>query len=410
VPRILALSLLLLTIAATGHADTRAGGADAPVGPAGVNEFLARHWRTPLAPQGAPPARFTEVEASLAPEGCATCHPAQFADWSTSFHARSMGPGVAGQLVEMFTSAPDEALGCLGCHAPLAEQRPLVRDGAGHAPHGAFDPALLARGLVCAGCHVRAHERFGPPRRDGSVANSGPRETLPHDGATRTRAFLASEFCRGCHQFTSDGFALNGKLLEDTYMEWKRSRYARRGVQCQDCHMPDRRHLWRGIHDPDMVRAGLTITVQPGARGRAGRLVSAVLTVRNTGVGHAFPTYVTPRVVLRGELVDAQGIVVPGSRREQVIAREVALDLSKELRDTRLPPGARARFVYRVRAPLAGLRMRLSVVVEPDAFYTAFFEALLEGGAGRGAAQIREALAETRRSPFTVFVRELAAT
>ncbi len=23
--------------------------------------------------------------------------------------------------------------------------------------------------------------------------------------------------------------------------------------QCQTCHMPDRRHLWRGIHDSDMV-------------------------------------------------------------------------------------------------------------------------------------------------------------
>lgn len=43
----------------------------------------------------------------------------------------------------------------------------------------------------------------------------------------------------------------------------------------------------------------------------------------------------------------------------------------------------------------------------PDAFYTRFFESLLRQGAGRGAAQIREALQATRRSPFTVFSREV---
>lgn len=390
--RAVVLTILLLGLASIARADSAVR----------VEDFLTRHWRAPLAPQGAPPARYTAVEASLAPEACGTCHPLQLADWRTSLHAQSMGPGVAGQLVEMMKSAPDDARGCLGCHAPLAEQRP------GHA---AFDGALQSRGLVCAGCHVRAHERFGPPRRDGALAPPAPRDTLAHNGVTRTPAFLDSGFCRGCHQFTKDGFALNGKLLENTYVEWKASRFAREGVQCQDCHMPDRRHLWRGIHDAGMVRSGLTISVAGGETPvRPGQTFSATLTVESTRVGHAFPTYVTPRVVLRGELVDDAGAVVPGSRRERVIAREVALDLSREIRDTRLMPGRRARLDYRAVVPRAGLRLRLSVVVEPDAFYTAFFEMLLEQGAGQGEAQIREALAASRRSAFTLFVRELPAT
>src|SRR5262245_10518040 len=185
-----------------------------------IEAFIARHWRTPLAPQGTAPARFSPVEASLAPEACATCHPVQFADWRTSLHSKAMGPGVAGQLVEMLTSAPADALGCQNCHAPLAEQRPVLGSDAKHAPNPAFDASLRGQGLVCAGCHVRAHERFGPPRRDGTLANSGPRETLPHGGVTRTPAFLASEFCRGCHQFANGGLALNGKLIENTYAEW----------------------------------------------------------------------------------------------------------------------------------------------------------------------------------------------
>ncbi|PYN89639.1 MAG: hypothetical protein DMD87_04780 [Candidatus Rokuibacteriota bacterium] len=52
-------------------------------------------------------------------------------------------------------------------------------------------------------------------------------------------------------------------------------------------------------------------------------------------------------------------------------------------------------------------RARVAVVVEPDAFYVGFFETLLRQGAGRGEPQIRQALEAARRSPFTVFAREL---
>ncbi len=393
--RLLALLVLLPALALAGCAL----GADA------IDAFLTRHWRAPIPLQGPPPARFTPLEASLQPEACGACHPAQLADWRTSLHAASMGPGVAGQLVEMIESDPASALSCHACHAPLAEQVSHVRSEGDIRPNLAFDAALRARGLPCAGCHVRAHERFGPPRRDGSLASPAPRETLPHNGVTRTAAFLGSEFCRGCHQFTPDGFALNGKLLENTYNEWRASRFARQGIQCQDCHMPDRRHLWRGIHDADMVRSGLTITAGAEPASRAGEARIVTLRVENTGVGHAFPTYVTPLVVLRAETLDAEGRVIEGSREESVIGREVALDLSREISDTRLPPGGSATLAYRPAA--AGARARLSVVVYPDAFYTRFYEILLAQGAGRGTAQIREALAATRRSPFTVFTRDV---
>ena len=397
-PRLLAvLGAALATLLVTG-----AVGADA------IQEFLRRHWRQPLTPQGPAPARFAPLEASLQPDACGTCHPVQHGDWKTSLHAASMGPGVSGQLLEMFESDPGSALGCLACHAPLAEQAPLLAAGRELRSNAAYDEALRAKGLACAGCHVRDHERFGPPRRDGSLGGAAPRETLPHNGVTRTPAFLASEFCRGCHQFTPDGVALNGKLLENTYNEWKASRFAREGVQCQDCHMPDRRHLWRGIHDADMVRTGLTITAKTGAaRYRPGETAVATLSVTSTRVGHAFPTYVTPRVVLRAELLDATGQVVAGSRAEKVIAREVALDLSRQVFDTRLLPGRTAVLRYRQRIDAPGMRARLSVLIEPDAFYTRFFETLLRQGAGRGEGQIREALDASRRSPFTVFEQEL---
>jgi Cytochrome c554 and c-prime len=383
-------------------------GAAAAAGADLVQDFIRRHWSQPLAPQGPPPARLSPLEASLHPESCGTCHPAQFADWRESVHAAASGAGVAGQLVEMRESDPSSAHACLVCHAPLAEQGPFVAVGRELRENPDYDASLAGKGVPCAGCHVRGHERFGPPRRDGSLASGAARETLPHNGVTRTPAFLKAEFCKSCHQFTPDGFAINGKLLQATYDEWKASRFAREGVQCQDCHMPDRRHRWRGIHDAEMVRSGLTIAAKAGAaRYRPGELALVTLRVSSTRVGHAFPTYVTPRVVLSAELVDAAGQAVAGSRREQVIGREVALDLSRELFDTRLMPGKSATLTYRVKIEAPGMRARVTVVVEPDAFYVAFFETLLRQGAGRGEDQIRRALEAARRSPFTIFERDL---
>jgi hypothetical protein len=345
----LAILLAALLLAALG-APAQAGDT--------TSEFLRHHWRQPLSAQGAAPPGFSPLEASLEPAACGTCHPVQYGDWRQSTHAAASGPGVAGQLVEMWRRDPAAASGCYACHAPLAEQRPFVRRPAGFEPNPAFVASLAGQGVPCAACHVRGHQRFGPPRRDGSLASRVARATLPHNGLTRTPAFLSAQFCRGCHQFEPNGPSLGGTLLQDTYNEWQASRFARAGVQCQDCHMPDRRHRWRGIHDPEMVRSGLTISARADAEGyRPGDWASLRLTVTSTRIGHAFPTYVTPRVVLRIEVIDRAGQVVAGSRTERIIAREVALDLSRQYFDTRLKPGDTAMLAYR---PLrcGGLRAR----------------------------------------------------
>jgi len=113
---------------------------------------------------------------------------------------------------------------------------------------------------------------------------------------------------------------------------------------------------------------------------------------------------------MRGELLDAAGRAIAGSRREHVIARDAELDLATENFDTRLQPGESAALVYRAVVPAPGTRLRLSVVVYPDWFYTRFFQALLGQGAGRGAALLREALEATRRSPYVLFEREVPLT
>ncbi len=393
-PLIVASVALLAGIAVAGD------GGRAPIDSTSVRELLGRYWQRPITPQGAPPPGFSALEASLAPESCGTCHPAQHADWRTTLHARSMGPGIAGQLKDLWMGDRESARLCLTCHAPLAEQQPERR--------AIFDARLMSQGIVCAACHVREHRRFGPPRREPLTPASSPSAKIPHGGAIRTPAFLASEFCATCHQFGADGLALNGKPLENTYEEWRASPAAARGLQCQDCHMPDRRHLWRGIHDPEMVRSGVTITlVTDRQHYRSDDEVRARLAIGNTSVGHHFPTYVTPRVVVRIALVDMHGQEVRGSAEEHYIGREVSVDLTRERSDTRIPAGGRFTIEYRRRLErTTGVRLRALVRVEPDHFYAGFFESLLNG-AGTGSREIVAALDAARRSAFELYRHDI---
>ncbi|MFN3476846.1 MAG: multiheme c-type cytochrome [Candidatus Methylomirabilales bacterium] len=376
--------------------------------------FLRSYWQLPIPLQGKAPDRFSPLEASLDPESCGVCHQKQYEEWKTSLHAKTMGPGPFGQTVDLIESDQETALICYSCHAPLTEQQEKHRI---KMPQGeltlvdnpSFDQKLQRKGLVCAACHVRQHERFGPPKRDGTLASTLPRDQLPHNGVTRTPAFLRAEFCKECHQFPEDGYALNGKLLENTYNEWRASPYAKEGIQCQDCHMPDRKHLFRGIHDPEMVKKGVTIQLKTSKpRYRVGETILAALTVENTGVGHSFPTYVTPKVFIRAELIDPTGHPVPESVQEEVIGREVTLDLSREISDTRIPPKGTYTFKYAKKIDRRNLRLKVSVVVFPDYFYTRFFEAVLSGDQFvKGRKLLEEALEETRRSPFTIFEKEV---
>jgi hypothetical protein len=324
-----------------------------------------------------------------------------------------MGAGVLGQTVELIRDDPGTALTCYGCHAPLTEQQEMVgvaggRGGRRFVRNRLFVESLQARGLTCAACHLRRHQRFGPPRRDGSLGSNLPASDLAHGGAIRTPAFEQAEFCKGCHQFGPDGYALNGKLLENTYHEWRASRYGGDGKTCQGCHMPDRRHLWRGIHDPETVRQGVTIAlVLDQERYRVGDRMAATISLANTGVGHAFPTYVTPKVLVRFELLDREGKPVPGGVHEERIGREVTLDLATELFDTRIAPGEVRAVSFARSIDRQGLRLRVSVVVAPDDFYAQFFEAIVRTARTRRARSLlQQALDRVRRSAFTIFREE----
>ena len=372
--------------------------------------FLAKHWQRPLSHQGVAPSHYSALEGSLAADACGSCHPQQHSDWSQSLHSRSMGPGLMGQLIDLPAHARDDHQSCLRCHAPLAEQADTL------ATEITLNPAsepfqntsgskqLHRQGLVCAACHVRQQQHFGPARRDGSIP--APGEPLPHNGWIANDAFEDSRFCAACHQFEQDGFTLNGKVLENTYNEWLGSTYAEQGISCQNCHMPERRHLWRGIHDAKMVRQGVTIQAQ--LENTDDLHAEATLSISNSGTGHRFPTYVTPQVVLEAYQENNQAEHIEGTESYFVVARRVALDLSEEIFDTRLTPGETVQLAYREPRSAEAVNIVMRIWVEPDFFYQQFYASVLGAGeAKRGEPELRQALIQASNSRYTLFEQRL---
>lgn len=366
--------------------------------PAGEPSLPADYWSLPLALQGSAPEGWSELERSLAPEACGECHADQYEQWRTSLHARAFSPGLVGQLLS-YTA--QQVAGCMKCHAPLAEQREAFEAaharGAGHSPSA---QGLAAVGNSCAGCHLRGHRRYGPPQREtGAIGQSDG--DAPHGGVYRTVFFEGSEFCSACHQFP-ENYPIAGKPLENTYVEWQASPQAAQGITCQACHMPDRRHLWRGIHDPEMVAAGLTARFDANAQG-------ARFELTNSGVGHAFPTYVTPKVTMHAVALDSEGKPRTETAVSHVIQRAVVFNGGRwvEHADTRLLPGETASLELSWQG---SERIRMWLEVEPDDYYDhRVYDQLLAQLPNEGAAAqlISRADARAGASRYRLFETEV---
>lgn len=353
-----------------------------------TEKFLAWYWQRPLANQGQPPSHWSVLERSLHPEQCGVCHPQQFVGWQQSRHARAMGAGVMGQLL---TWPLNESQVCLNCHAPLQEQTSSLISRSADRLH--------QQGVLCSACHVRAYQWFGPPARSRQASTSSKQA---HAGWQTQNAFTDSRFCAACHQFPEEGYALNGKLLENTYREWQASPQARQQKNCQFCHMPDRQHLWRGIHDVEMVRSGVTIRLSKLRR--VENLVRLSLSLQNTNIGHFFPTYVTPKVTLRIYQEDVENKLIAGTLQQRVIARDVSLDLETEYFDTRLAPNETALLDYSQPLHTRAKSLVAQIQVEPDAFYTGFYQDLLTRDLDTERLPIiRQALSESEKSIFILY-------
>ena len=357
------------------------------------------------------------------PQTCGGCHQEQLHDWQQSLHARANSVGLRGQLI---AASPAFVKGCLLCHAPQAHQQPFrehgmlarlrrrtalpgeqsfVEEKIAAYQGGEIvlrpNPDLAAPstplGIACAACHVRGGRVHAPPS-DGSPPAIVGGARAPHGAVVRSPYFESAEFCAECHQFTMRSRA-GSKPIQNTYEEWRHSPYAAANMTCVRCHMPDRAHHWRGIHDPAMVRRALGADVELR---REGSDVVATLVLTNQGAGHALPTYVTPRIVGHIRLLDEGGEVLG----------EATLPLQREVRpghpwqeiaDTRLLPLASRRVDARAPAAAAAW-MESWVDVDPDHFYRGVYDGLLEGALQPQARNlIEEARKGTDASRFSLY-------
>ncbi|MDQ6969557.1 MAG: multiheme c-type cytochrome [Mariprofundus sp.] len=367
------------------------------------------YWQEPSATTATAPHDWSTLEIDLHPEACAQCHAEQFNVWKSSKHAQAYSAGLVGQFPDMGHANAND---CLICHAPLKEQLytdPKVMDASialrlKHAEGFDSDANMDATstlplrhsGVSCAVCHVRGWKRFGPPLK--TTASLGQQNTPAHGGFTATKAFEQSQFCASCHQFPAP-MAINGKPLENTLTEWKNSSFSDQGVTCQQCHMPDRKHEFRGIHDPEMVKKGLRFSLSQSKN-------TASLSISSVWIGHAFPTYVTPKVIVEAEARDADQKVLQHWQWE--IVREVAYNNGwQEMRDTRLMPGESRQFTATpLPSTTASLHYRVRVI--PDHFYKNVYRSLLADPLTPAAsAHLRQASQQAEQNDYVLYEQVL---
>jgi hypothetical protein len=299
---------------------------------------------------------------TLSATECGTCHRDHFEEWRTSIHSAAWTDRYF-QVDFRFDGSQQI---CKNCHIPLDRQQEAVvlgfRDSAKWhpilAPNPAFDPALQSEGVTCAACHVKDGVVLGPY---GSDAAPHPVQKLesPNQvclrchvvGGNRWDTFYNMPPCGTVAEIRLSG----GSVSDGRDAQHTRGRYGEItavdafALGCVECHMPlvqravapggtvreGHRHLWRGGHDPEMVRQALSVKLSeaPTAAGKR----RFVLTVENTGAAHFLPTGTPDRhLLLRLRLLDGRGNV-SAEREEKLVRTTLWRPFIVDLWDTRLP-------------------------------------------------------------------------
>ena len=309
---------------------------------------------------------------SLRAESCGTCHRAIYEEWKTSIHAHAFDD----PFFQAYWKRDGNIWVCLNCHTPLENQQPtLIKEiprnrveKAVQEPNPRYDPEYQKESITCAACHVRDGVILGP--FDDSVA--------PHP--TRfDPAFRTTQVCYRCHSVVSGPAQFYRFGPCGTYAEYEDKYFMKeRGMICQSCHMPEverpvseggpirqgRRHLWRGGHDPEMIKRAVVVQVQadPPAP-KVGDHVRFTLTLINAGAGHKIPTGDPDRhFTVEFVVLDNQAKIL--AQQSQTMGRWILWQpVIVEVYDNRLMPLASRdyTFAYRLPAQAAGLTLKTRV-------------------------------------------------
>lgn len=308
---------------------------------------------------------------SLKAESCGQCHRDIYEEWKTSIHAHAYED----PFFQAYWKKDKNIWVCLNCHTPLENQQPtLIKDiprgrveKAPQTPNPGYDAEFQKESVTCAACHVR----------DGVILGPFEDAVAPHPTKYDPK-FRTAELCSRCHNVVSGPAQFYNVGPCGTYAEYEGKHWQERGFICQSCHMPEierpvalggpvrrgRQHLWRGGHDPAMIRRAVAIEVKadPEAPKPGGR-VEFTLTLVNAGAGHKIPTGDPDRFFTVEFVVeDGQGTVL--ERQSSTMGRWILWQPAIiELYDNRLLPLASReyRFDYRLPERAEGLILKTRV-------------------------------------------------
>lgn len=163
---------------------------------------------------------------------CGKCHKEIHRYWSKSMHALSLEDPIfqTSYKLAVFEEGEKAKVFCLRCHAPTVAE---TKD------YDLTDPAT--EGISCDFCHSVTGIKSTKTGFEFTTDPGGPkRSTLkkaesPVHKVAYSKLHHQSEFCSGCHEL----YGPSGVIIMGTYSEWKAGPYAKEGVQCVDCHMPE---------------------------------------------------------------------------------------------------------------------------------------------------------------------------
>jgi hypothetical protein len=272
----------------------------------------------PALGQGVPVQPGSASAEGFLPSAACACHKTLNAQWRQSMHAKALYDPVFKVKVDEAArlAGPEVAAVCLRCHSPIGN---MLGDPRGETHLEALE------GVSCMFCHQVTGDSGAHGDTSQMIAAdltrrgqlSNPR--APHKAA-QSDYYRTSEYCGDCHDVSHP---TNGLRLDTTYTEWAASPYAKRGTQCQDCHM----NATPGVSGPsagfaaplglprrdmyEMTFVGANVAQGPSEASTAllksaasikidapaiitpGSATSITVTVVNKGAGHDLPTGLT---------------------------------------------------------------------------------------------------------------------
>jgi hypothetical protein len=309
---------------------------------------------------------------SLKAESCGQCHQAIYEEWKSSVHSQAYKD----PFFHAYWIKDKHSWVCLNCHAPLENQQPtLIKDiprnrveKAHQETNLQFDPEYQKEGITCAACHVR----------DGVILGPFEDSAAPHPTRFDPN-FRTAQVCYRCHNVISGPAQFYNVGPCGTYAEYEGKFFMKeRGFICQSCHMPEierpvakdgplrrgRQHLWRGGHDPEMVKRAVAVQVvaEPAAP-KPGEDVKVTLTVINAGAGHKLPTGDPDRHFTVEFLIVDRNQQTVESQTDTMGRWIMWQPAIIELYDNRLMPLASRdyTFIYRLPKDIDGLRLQTKI-------------------------------------------------